>query len=525
MTTKPRGWSLPLPVLVLPFLFLCATVATVAYFLAVSANRANEDAVRMSRHLAQTAFASIARETADRARDYAWWDETLDQVTKGIDPGWGEDNIGKYLLDTFDISGTLMLDPARNTIFFSRKDDGSPGDAQALLGAQLGTFLDRVQHSDMERSDAFTIFTVAGNRAYLVAAAPVTAEHPEGDALKPHPRPVLILYKTLDASLIADLGEKFLLANLSVALTLPPKNAASHALLGANARPAAYVTWTPERPGDALIRELLPKIALSAALLVIGAFVVFFFSWRAATVASKAKSDFLAKISHELRTPLNPIMGFSEAMTCEIFGPLSETYKGYAGDILRSSKHLALLIDDILDVSRIEAGKMALQESVIDLEALVDDLPPLEQLLPEPTIGGTDPSKIRVHHTLDPALPKLRADEFRVRQVIVNMLMNAARHSQCNDIYIRSRLKDGGIQIAVEDRGKGIAADDLGKLFTPFTQLGDSHIRPRGAGSGLGLALSRELMALHGGELDLESRPGVGTSAIMTFPASRTVRR
>lgn len=288
-------------------------------------------------------------------------------------------------------------------------------------------------------------------------------------------------------------------------------------------KPIAYAHWIPARPGDTLISELLPRISLVTGLLVVGTLLVFVYWWRSASQANEAKSSFLAKMSHELRTPLNPILGFSELMSQEIFGPLPDRYKTYANDIHRSGQHLSMIIEDILDVSRIEAGEMELRETVFDVRELLTNLPPLNKLLPPEYEERIDLSRVRVRHDFDEDLPKLRGDELRVRQVVLNLLSNAVKYSDGEEILLSVKFDNGCIKVVVEDRGEGIAENDLETLFVPFVQLEDSYVRERSRGTGLGLVVSRELMRLHDGTLKLESEKGVGTRAIMSFPPHRAI--
>lgn len=520
---RVRLSKIPRAVTLLPFAFLCVAAASVTYFLWVAADRENENAAETSLHLATTALSSVQRDTENWARDYAWWDDTLEQTSGAVNVEWAENNIGEYLRETFGISGSLLLNPDGQTIFASRNEQSYPTDSESLLGKQRDALLAAIQASSMETSMPFSTYTAAGGMPFVVAAAPVTAEHPNADQTRRHPRSILVLYKALDEELTGTLARLFLLQDFTVAIEKPAAGRAYLALRDVSGTIVAYASWLPERPGDNLITSLLPRIAVSAVLLVLGAFLVFYFSWRSANAANRAKSDFLAKISHELRTPLNPIIGFSEVMSGEVFGPLPEKYRDYAKDIHRASRHLELLIEDILDISRIEAGKLSLHEESINIQSLLENLPPASQLLPPSVRTTVDVSAISIEVAPSDSLPKLYADEFRVRQVLLNMLGNAIKHSGTKKIVVRAGIDRGGIQIIVEDFGIGISQGDLAKLFNPFVQLSEAHIRPRPTGSGLGLALSRELMALHGGRLELESVLGKGTQAILSFPPSRTV--
>jgi signal transduction histidine kinase len=243
-----------------------------------------------------------------------------------------------------------------------------------------------------------------------------------------------------------------------------------------------------------------------------------------AEAASRAKSSFLASISHELRTPLNAVIGFSEAIGHEADkladadaspGRIAE----YAHAVNDAGRHLLALINDILDVARIEAGRVELAESAVDVQALIDTC----RRTMEPAARAA-----RVLLEVEPpaSLPRLRGDERRLRQVLLNLLSNAVKFTPAGG-SVRLSVGadvDGGMVITVRDSGIGIATDDIARAFEPFTQLESDSTR-RAPGSGLGLFLSRALAAAHGGTLDLESAPGEGTTAILRLPASRMLTR
>jgi len=234
-----------------------------------------------------------------------------------------------------------------------------------------------------------------------------------------------------------------------------------------------------------------------------------------ADMASRSKSAFLAAMSHELRTPLNAIIGFSEMMSLEAFGPLgSPLYRNYSQDIHRSGKHLLSLISDILDISRLEAGKAELHEESIDVATLVSDC--LRMVEHQVKNGG-----LSLETDVPRDLPRVLADERRLKQVLLNLLSNAVKFTQRGGrIVVQAHASDEGLSLSVEDSGVGVAPEDIARAFEKFSQV-DSTVARHQQGAGLGLPLSRQLMELHGGTLTLESVVGVGTIATAVLPASR----
>jgi signal transduction histidine kinase/DNA-binding response OmpR family regulator len=228
--------------------------------------------------------------------------------------------------------------------------------------------------------------------------------------------------------------------------------------------------------------------------------------YRDLEAASRHKSEFLASMSHELRTPLNAIIGFSEVLREEMFGPLNERQADYLNDILTSGRHLLSLINDILDLSKIEAGKMELELSTFALPAVLEN--GLTMIRERATNHG-----ISLGVDIAPEVGEINADERKVKQVVFNLLSNAVKFTPDGGrIDLSARCSDGVVEVAVSDTGIGIAAEDQERVFEEFQQAGQRE------GSGLGLALSRSFIELHGGRLRLESEPGVGSTFTFTLP-------
>jgi signal transduction histidine kinase/DNA-binding response OmpR family regulator len=228
--------------------------------------------------------------------------------------------------------------------------------------------------------------------------------------------------------------------------------------------------------------------------------------YRDLEAASRHKSEFLASMSHELRTPLNAIIGFSEVLREEMFGPLNDRQADYLNDILTSGRHLLSLINDILDLSKIEAGKMELDPTTFSLPAILEG--GLTMIRERATGHG-------IHLALDvaPEVNEITADERKVKQVVFNLLSNAVKFTPDGGrIELSAQLRNGEVEVAVRDTGIGIAPEHLERVFEEFQQAGQRE------GSGLGLALSRSFVELHGGLLTVDSELGAGSTFTFTLP-------
>jgi len=235
-----------------------------------------------------------------------------------------------------------------------------------------------------------------------------------------------------------------------------------------------------------------------------------------ADAANRAKSTFLANMSHELRTPLNAIIGFSERMQREALGPVgSARYRSYADDINRSGMHLLELVNDLLDLSKIEAGKMELVEDFVQVGQLIADCMMLVR-------DAAARAGVELTVDRDQRLPAVYADERKLKQILINLLGNAIKFTGSGGrVEIVAAISaSGGFEISVRDSGIGIGPEDLAKVLDPFGQP-RSTVDRDGLGTGLGLPLSRKLAELHGGTLEIESTLGRGTAVLLRLPARR----
>ncbi|WP_428687395.1 sensor histidine kinase [Roseibium sp.] len=239
---------------------------------------------------------------------------------------------------------------------------------------------------------------------------------------------------------------------------------------------------------------------------------------RRAEAANTAKSRFLATMSHELRTPLNAILGFSEIMKDEVLGKMhNKNYRSYAEDIHGSGQHLLNLINEILDLSRIEAGRHELHEEPLFLDDVVEECGTMMKV-------RSKAKSISLFHTLEPGLPKVWADERAIRQVVLNLLSNAVKFTPVGgEVLVKvGPTSDGGQYVSIKDNGPGIPEDEIPTVLEAFGQ-GSHAIKTAEPGTGLGLSIVQALINMHDGDFSLKSKPGEGTEVIVSLPRARVM--
>jgi signal transduction histidine kinase len=229
--------------------------------------------------------------------------------------------------------------------------------------------------------------------------------------------------------------------------------------------------------------------------------------------ASRHKSEFLANMSHELRTPLNAIIGFSEVLSERMFGELNDKQDEYLKDIHASGQHLLSLINDILDLSKIEAGRMELEVTEFDLPTAIDNALTLVR-------ERAARRSIALNTAVDERVGQVHADERKIRQILLNLLSNAIKFTpEGGRIHVEARSVNESIEVSVTDTGVGIAPEDQDSVFEEFRQVGTAEKKVEG--TGLGLALSRKFIELHGGKIWVESQVGEGSTFTFTVPVRR----
>lgn len=234
--------------------------------------------------------------------------------------------------------------------------------------------------------------------------------------------------------------------------------------------------------------------------------------------ANRAKSRFLANMSHELRTPLNAIIGFSDMMQSAAHGPLGDAaYVGYSSDINSSAKQLLAVINDILDIAKIEAGRLELAEEIVALQTLCDSAVRIMR-------DQADRAGLTLVREIPNDLPNIKLDPRAIRQVLINLLSNAIKFTEAGgEVRLTAEItKDGEVKLQVSDNGIGMAEGDLQRVLEPFVQV-DTEASRKYQGTGLGLTLCKQLVELHGGRLMIISRPKLGTTVTVHLPESRVL--
>jgi len=236
------------------------------------------------------------------------------------------------------------------------------------------------------------------------------------------------------------------------------------------------------------------------------------------------KSAFLANVSHELRTPMNTIIGYTELLLDSVDGPLNEEQEKSLKKVVANARHLLQLINDVLDVSKIESGKVGVEVKELDLRWLVDSVIPVF----EPLINQKG---LTLSVNIDEGLPLIYGDEERIKQILINLLSNAVKFTHKGGITISARLSDSGIkpgepaifeEVCIEDTGIGIKEEDLGRIFDKFVQVDPSTVRQY-EGTGLGLSIVRGLVLLHKGKIWVESKYGEGSRFCFTLPIKKEI--
>ena len=529
-------------------------VAIIAVLLLFAAREQNELALEASRHLAASAVGTEVSRVAGNVRDYATWDDTVLNVVISLDEDWAAENIGIWAYEGLQLDVTLVADGQDEIFYAMVEGERSGAEVRARLGDSLGPLIAAARQAETTSvGAAFTGFVRLDGEIAIAAAAPIIWEDGRAAPDRGGAPSVLVYLRRFDEEILTELEEGFLLPDLRVvdAVTAASAGGGAVPLRGHAGEILGYLTWQAEQPGFLMLRPLLLPGALAALLgglllwLVIGRASKAMHELeishavlrehaealrlardraerhsrteedlrRRADAASRSKSEFLALVSHELRTPLNAILGFSETIATQAFGPAAtERYREYARDIHESGAHLLSIINDILDLTKIEARRYELHEEQIDLGPLLERCC---ALLRERASGkGVTLACTRSELSL-------RADARALKQIVINLLTNAIKFTESGGrVDLSAALTAEGVEISVADSGIGMNEEDLARALQPFGQAASALTRSE-EGTGLGLNITQALAELHSGRLELRSARGQGTTAIIRLPLKR----
>ena len=525
---RSRSTRLVAGLAVIAAAILGASVLVILWVLAT----ASSDMDRAQRAGQTQLVRAIVKTTQDgnaaAVADYVSWQELYNYLRGPRNPAFETDTLGPYLKRTFGTDDVFIISRSGRVAYGYRVGDSGAGNtlptSQAMWQLAEAAF---AEEDAGHRRMLSGVISLNGMPA-IVAASTILPP-----AVKVASQFTLIEAQELPPAVTAALGKKYGLSELKIG----PADGPGLALLNPQQLPSGFtLSWTGAASGRQLFQQVLPVILLISVIAAL-AFAGVGITWwrflndlkegerrvlaaelettraqaRAAEETNKSKSAFIANMSHELRTPLNAIIGFSEVLQSETFGPMPKgKYREYIGDIVTSGHHLLRLVNDLLQLSKIEADKVETHIGIVSAdEAVADSVRVVGILAAKRNI------RIKVHHRA--ASPRIAADKDLLQQILLNVLSNAVKFSDDGGLVDVDCTETGGqCAIRVRDRGCGIPAETLAQLGNPFVQAEGAFAR-KYQGTGLGLAISFRLAKQMGATLAIDSTEGVGTTATVTL--------
>ncbi len=471
-------------------------------------------------------------ELAKLGRDYAYWNEAMDNLLVALDARWADQNVGAYLVESFGLSASLVID-GQGRVIFARARSGERVPTLGDFRPPLGELLARARQDAQGAPLPVTGYGLQGGKPHLIAAVRLT----------PHSEPAryrgvsgfLVISRALDRPLLDKLQSHFGF----VGLHLVPGNAGRFELSDFQGAPFYGLDWHDSASATRLASTLGRWLSGATALILLALFLAY---WRVlrlaqgyqalsrslesrvrertrelelatarAQQASLAKTRFLSSMSHELRTPLNAVLGFAQLIRIESADDPAGRLRGHVEEILAAGRHLLALVEEVLDLSGIESGGMQLEIEQVDTRRLLDGC----LRLAAPLMGRHG---VSLEDLSGESLPAIRVDERRAEQAVLNLLSNAAKYNRPGGrAWIDAGPGAAGmLRISVGDNGLGIPEAQHPLVFQAFNRLGRENLEIEG--TGIGLALTQRIVEAMGGAVGFESQLGQGSRFWLDLP-------
>jgi len=497
-------------------------------------------AIQDSVHLTRSMLGDTRGRLQDQLLDYSYWDEAVQNLVDRPDPDWADNNIGTYMYERFGIDCSLVVAPD-DTITYAMLEGSRVGAADVeKFKDGFRELIERARLTPRDRAPNPVTGFLAGGEAIHMVGASVLTRFPGGAVSDAEIGTgwVLVFGKSLDETRLRSFEQDYLLTGLRIVAPDQEPFPANLPITAPNGHLLGYLTWVAESPSGSVLPWLAGVIVIVFLLFGLISLVFFRrsqsimsmlsnnitdlrFAQKArndalvqAREANEAKTRFLANMSHELRTPLNAVIGLADMMRHAIFGPLgNERYGEYAEDIHASAEHLLRLINDVLDISAIETGKLRLNMAFFSVHDSINECIPIVS-------QSAEKKGIEFTSDIQPDLPQMYGHQRSLTQILINLLGNAIKYTPSGgSVSLSARFEDGDHVFVVRDTGMGIPPNKLPTITDPYTR---AHSDPALGieGTGLGLSITQELVAIHQGTVEIDSKVGEGTTVTIRIGAA-----
>ena len=454
--------------------------------------------------------------------DNSWWNIAVEKIAINEDQGWIDHTIGETVEDIGYLNGAFIVRQDQSILYAAQapKSGGPEISPQALLATSVGNIIRRLTVTPDNLTSSANGLIKIDDTLIAYGVGLIREDHEKILAQDgAHTHPALIFFSVLSPEEIIDIGSGLSLEELAFTGNEPTVAGALQVKDGRKA-PIGWMIWVPRTPGTEMVKNMaLPAVLL---LILIAATMTRFVKratllFKGLEQASSSKTSFIASMSHEVRTPLNSILGFSEMMALELFGKIEGAKnKEYLQLIQQSGKHLLTIINDILDISKLEAGKFNVYAEEVRPQSVIKEC-----------VNMVDPSACDRNISLTQRCnaDKIFSDERIIRQILINILSNAIKYTdQGGAVHISGELKADHYQIRVTDNGIGMSKAEIATALATFGQV-HNDLAKHHSGTGLGLPLVTRFMQLLGGTMQISSNPGKGTSVTLNFPINTTAQK